>query len=92
MPSKITRAIAGSLAAGILAMSLTGCLGDKNTEPFRDSPRTAQTNTGPAEVIEMPDGFNNLATKCDNGNRVYVTYHDNGAYGAVAVVPNAKGC
>jgi hypothetical protein len=80
-------------AMGLLLMGvLLGCGAEKLSEPFHDAPRGKQTNDSPADVIEMPDGFNNLATKCDHGNRIYVTYHADSPYGAVAVVPNAEGC
>jgi hypothetical protein len=73
---------------GLLAV--TGCA-EKATEPYKDSGRGA-TNNSKADVITFPDGFNNVSTKCDHGNRIYVTYHADSPYGAVAVVPNAKGC
>jgi hypothetical protein len=63
----------------------------KYTEPYNDSDR-GQTNSGPADVLTFPDGFNNVATKCDHGNRVYVIYHSDGAYGGVAVAPNDPSC
>lgn len=83
--------VAGVLAAGLV---LAGCQigGDKVNEQFKDAPRTAQINNTAAQVVTMPDGFSNLATKCDNGNRIYVVFHNNSAYGSVAVVPNAPGC
>jgi hypothetical protein len=89
---KLRRNLLG-VAAGLAALvvAAAGC-GDKAHEPFRDAPRTHNSNSGAAEVIEMPDGFNNLASKCDGPNRVYVTYHGNSAYGSVAVVPNDPRC
>jgi len=71
--------------------SLAGCSWDKSTEPFQDAPRNG-TNNGPAMVVTMPDGFNNVATKCDHGNRVYTIYHGNDPYGSVAVVPFDPTC
>lgn len=88
MNRRIALSVAG-VAVGLIA--LTGC-GDKYTEPFRDAPRSATTNDKPADVIEMPDGFNNLATKCDHGNRVYVTYHGDAGYGSVTVVKGDPTC
>ena len=76
--------------AALAMLTLTGC-GEKFTEPYRDAPRGG-TNGAPADLVTFPDGFNNVATKCDHGNRVYVTYHNDAPYGSVAVVPNAKGC
>lgn len=72
-------ATAGLAATAALTLGAASC--DKVTEPFKDAPRTGVVNTGPATVIEMPDGFNNLATKCDHGNRIYVSYHGDGSYG-----------
>jgi hypothetical protein len=73
----------------VLALTLTGC--SKFTEPFKDAPRGA-SNTGPADTITMPDGFSNAATKCDHGNRIYVVYHADSAYGSIAVVPQDPTC
>jgi hypothetical protein len=84
-------AIAAAAVLAVLATTAASC-GDKANEPFRDSGRTASSNTGPAQVIEMPDGFNNVASKCDGTNRVYVTYHGDSAYGSIAVVPNDPRC
>lgn len=82
--------IALAALAVIALSSLSGCA--KMTEPFKDAPRSGITNEEPADVVQMPDGFNNLSTKCDHGNRIYVTYHGDSAYGSVAVVPNADDC
>lgn len=80
--------IAIALAA-VLALSLSGCA--KMTEPFKDAPR-GTVNNEPADTVTFPDGFNNVATKCDHGNRVYVTYHGDSPYGSVAAVPNDPSC
>ena len=79
--------VAGLALVGALALS--GC--DKALEPYQDAPR-GSTNKAPADVITMPDGFSNIATKCDHGNRVYVVFKGDKTYGAIAVVPNAAGC
>lgn len=79
--------IVGALAAGLL---VTAC-SEKYEEPWKDAP-TEGRNSEPAAVIEMPDGFSNLATKCDNGNRVYVAYKGDQNRAAVAVVPNDPTC
>ena len=73
----------------VAALSLTGC--GKMTEPYKDAERGAN-NDGSADTISFPDGFSNVATKCDNGNRVYVLYHGDNSYGGLAVVPNAEDC
>lgn len=90
MARTIRRVTAASLAAMLAIASLTACSA-KMQEPFKDAPRGA-TNSGPADTITMPDGFNNVAAKCDGPNRVYVTYHGDEPYGSVAVVANDPRC
>jgi len=81
-----------ALAAAALLLT-TGCdWTDKVSEPFRDAPRSSTTNSDAADVIEMPNGFSNLATKCDHGNRVYVAYHGDSPYASINVVPNDPTC
>lgn len=66
------------LAAVVALTSASGCVDDYNDErgtgdaPVAESPnRDAE-----AEIINMPNGFPNLATKCDgHGHRVYVATH-----------------
>jgi hypothetical protein len=85
--SRIARRIS-LLAVGLVAMfTLTGCFGAaKITEPFNDAQR-AKEFSGPADVITMPDGFSNLATKCGpGGNRYTVAFHSDSPYAAVSVV------
>lgn len=82
---------AAILGAGVIAATTVGC-GQKATEPFRDAPRSGSVNQNPADLIEMPDGFSNLATKCDNGNRIYVVFHGDGSYGSTSVVPADPTC
>ena len=77
--------------AVVACLLLVGC-GQKTKERRRDAPTTKRRNVAPAEIIEMPDGFSNLAHKCDGPNMVYVTYHGDGSYAAVSVVPNDKRC
>jgi hypothetical protein len=79
-------------AAAVLALSLTAVGCAKYTEPFKDAPRSGVDNGKPADVIRFPDGFSNASTKCDHGNRLYVAYHGNSGYAAIAVVPNDATC
>lgn len=81
---------AGGIIVAVLLLGVTGC-GEKYTEPYKDAPR-GNTNDDKADLITFPDGFSNVSTKCDHGNRVYSTYHGDNPYGSIAVVPNAKGC
>lgn len=82
--------IAVCVSGVVAAAALTGC-SSKLTEPYKDAPRGG-TNAAPADVITMPDGFSNLASKCDGPNRIYVVFHQDAPYGAVAVVPNDPRC
>lgn len=87
------RIITAAIAMTVIltgSFGLSACSG-KALEPFNDADVSNQ-NKGPAEVINMPDGFSNVATKCDHGNRVYVVFHSNSAYGSVAVVANDPSC
>ncbi len=74
-------------ATAAAALTLTGC-SQKMQEPFRDAPVSGH-QSAPAEVIEMPDGFSNIADKCDgHGHRVYVVFHGDGSYGSVTAIPD----
>lgn len=79
------------VAAVALALTLAGC-GAKVTEPFKDAPTSSQRNSGTAQVVEFPDGFSNLAGKCDGPNYIYSGYHGDGNRMAIAVVPNDPRC
>lgn len=74
------------VAAPVAVLSLGAC-SQKAVEPFRDAP-TAGHDNKPAQIIEMPDGFSNLATKCVNGMRYTVAYHGDHSYGAINVAPD----
>ena len=75
-------------------MSTTGCndRGTKANQPFDDAGRTATENDAPAQIITMPDGFSNLASKCDGPNRIYSAFHGDNHYGALAVVKDDPRC
>lgn len=87
--SKIRITAAAMAVLAVLAFA-TGC--SKYAEPFKDAPRSGQDNGEPADLIRMPDGFSNAATKCDHGNRIYIAYHGDSAYASIAVVPNDESC
>lgn len=74
----------GLVGAALLVTTITAC-SDKATEQYKDAPRNG-INKDPALIIEMPDGFSNLATKCIDGVRYTVLFHNNSKYGAVATV------
>jgi len=84
-----TAALAAVLA--ISAVTLVGCEG-KFSEPFKDAKRSGNDNGTPMDVVRMSDGFTNVGTKCDHGNRIYVGYHGDHAYAAIAVVPQDPTC
>jgi hypothetical protein len=82
---KIVAIVAGSMLA---VGALSGC--SSLTEPFNDAPISSK-NDKPAEVYSFPDGYNNVASKCDNhGNRIFVVRTGDGR--GVAVVPNDPSC
>lgn len=86
-----TKLIAGFVVTLLGLSILTGC-SEKTKEPFKDAPQEEERNSDPAQVIEMPDGFSNLATKCDHGNRIYVIYKGDDNRGAVSVVADDPTC
>jgi hypothetical protein len=89
--TKKSAALATMGAAALLTVTaLGGC--SKLTEQFRDAPRSSVVNSQPADVIEMPDGFNNVATKCDHGNRIYISFHGDGSYGFGFAVKDDPTC
>ena len=73
------------------AIALTGC-SDKFNEKFKDAPRSGEVNQEAADTITFPDGYSNVATKCDHGNRVYVLFHEDAAYGGLDVVAADPTC
>ncbi|WP_207935989.1 hypothetical protein [Actinomadura sp. KC216] len=83
--------LAAAALGGLLLLGAAGCEG-KYAEPFKDAPRSRIDNGAPADLIRMPDGFSNAATKCDHGNRIYVAYHGENPYAAIAVVPGDPTC
>lgn len=92
MPNRTFRRAGAALTGVALAtIALAGC-SDKAREPYRDAPRTSQSNNAPAEVITMPDGFSNVAFKCNGTDGVYSAFHGDDKYAAVSVVPNDKSC
>lgn len=80
--SKIRLAFGAAAVAVVLAVA--GC--SKTTETFNDAPINSK-NDLPADVYSMPDGFSNVASKCDGkGHRIFVAYHGDSAYAAIAVI------
>jgi hypothetical protein len=79
------------VAVGVtVALGMTGC--GKATEPFKDAPGSAVVNDAPMDKVLMSDGFSNVGTKCDHGNRIYVAFHGDSTYAAIAIVPQDPTC
>jgi hypothetical protein len=91
MKHNIIQVVVGLMLGLVVAVGVAAC-GDKGTEQFRDAPRGADLNNEPADILTMPDGFSNVAHKCDGPNMVYVIFHENRPYGSVAVAPNDPRC
>lgn len=91
----ITKRTSMLLLAALIAVAVVlgvGACSNKQQQVYNDAPRTGVNNTAPADIIAQPDGFSNVAAKCDGPNRVYSAYHGDGAYGSVAVVANDPRC
>ena len=86
----MNRHLAALAVAAVAALTLTGCMG-KLSEPGKDA-EVGTRNTGPADTLTFPDGFSNVAAKCDGPNRVYVIFKKDAKYGSVAVVANDPRC
>lgn len=81
-----------TLLVAVAALVLAGCSGsefDTFGETLRDAD-VARRDDSPADIIQMPHGYSNLAAKCDGTTRVYATKNDNGR--AVAVSPDHPSC
>lgn len=89
--SRVLRAALVGFLALDLSLLLSGCDVGKVNEPFHDAQRGG-TNSAPMDVIEMSDGFSNVGTKCDHGNRIYVLFKGDAAYGAITVVQKDETC
>jgi len=88
--TRITKAIAVLMTGTLIGVTGVGC--SKMTEPWKDAPQSNVRNEDPAEIITNADGFSNVSTKCDHGNRIYVAYHGDNMYAAIAVVPQDPTC
>lgn len=76
-----------------LAAVLAACdMDNKYTEPWNDAPRKGAVITEPVEIIANADGFSNMSTGCNHGNRWYAAYHADNAYAALAVVAQDPSC
>jgi len=58
------------LLVAVLPLAVAGC----GQVEKQNAHRSTNVDRSPAEVLAMPNYFNNVATKCDgHGHRVYVT-------------------
>ncbi|WP_432169113.1 hypothetical protein [Streptomyces sp. 1222.5] len=90
--SRTRIAVAALAAIAVLGLTAASCDDNKVSEPFKDAPRSHVNNGAPMDVVRGADGFSNVGTKCDHGNRVYVAYHGDDKYAAIAVVPQDPTC
>lgn len=84
------RIVRWSALAALVVTLAVGC-SEKSKEPFRDSAISGR-NEEPARVITFPDGFSNMAAKCDGPNMVYSPYKGDNNRTAIAVAPNDPRC
>ena len=89
-------AITATIAAGIAVLILAGGADSCTAESNQDA-GVSNRETGPADLINFPDGYSNVAHKCDGPNMVYVIYHGNFVegpkpYGSMAVVAGDPRC
>jgi hypothetical protein len=65
--------VAGACACLTVVVAMTGCAQKSNGT--QDAPVNQQlTDNTPAEIINFPDKFANVAVKCDHhGHRIYST-------------------
>lgn len=73
------------LGTSLLCLA-AGCGGDASREDARDS---RDVDKSPPHVIAFNNKYPNVETKCDNGNRLYVTTKGNDR---LHVVPNDPSC
>lgn len=83
------------VVVGMIVVALVllgGCFTEKAKEPFRDAPQSKIRNTHASDIIEMPDGFSNLASKCDGPNRIYVAFKADANRASISVVKDDPRC
>mgnify|MGYP001194428637 FL=1 len=83
-------AIVGS-ALLVAALALTGCSESQDENGLGDAP-ISTWDPHPAEIVNMPDDYGNLAVKCHRGNLLYVTTHRYRYASNIWVLPNHPSC
>ena len=84
----------GALALGLIVVGLASCSATKAAAP---EPTGANIRPGThTRVIQMPNGFRNIAATCDGTTGVYVTSRGvaeaDPQPSSVAVLPNDPAC
>lgn len=69
-----------------IVILLVAACGQDQQEEYDDAPRGARDDA-PADLINMPDGFPNVATKCVDGVRYTVTRRAESSGAGIAVGP-----
>lgn len=60
------------VAVAVLATAMAGCSNYKTHKGIKDAPHDKGDNKI-AHIVNMPDGYANIARKCDGPNGIYVT-------------------
>lgn len=87
----VTKIVGALFAVLILFGVLVTACGGKAQEPFKDA-AVRNRNGSAADVLTMPDGFSNVAAKCEGPNRVYVIFKGDHTYGGIAAVKDDPRC
>lgn len=65
-----------AVLAGLAVLSTAGCNSYNDARGRGDAP-VASVDDRPAEVVNFPDRFGNVASKCDaHGHRLFVVTHE----------------
>jgi len=57
----------------VAALATAGCSEDYKTQRGRGDAPVGPADDSPGEIINFPDGYPNVATKCNHGHRIYVS-------------------
>lgn len=91
MTITVTRRAATLIAAVTVLLAVAfgvGACSQKQQEQFRDAP-TSTRDKSAVELYDNADGFSNWSEKCDrHGFRVFVAFHQDGSYAAMAAQPD----
>lgn len=81
------------IPVAVAVLALTACGDDYKDKRGKGDAPVRKSNDSPVEVMNYPDGFSNVAHKCDgHGHRVYVTtQNSNGKQMAVVADASCPG-